>query len=148
MFVPKPCRAIPLSLESPRKDAMAGILLIDDSAIFRKTMRNLLASRFPSVPIEEAADAEEAYEKIDGGLPDLIFMDIRLPRKSGLLLAKEIKQQHAGVVIVMLSNYNSLESQEVALKSGASFFLSKGLATPSDIATLAQSILFPKAAGE
>lgn len=125
---------------------MSGILIIDDSAIFRKTMRNLLASRFSSVTIEEAADAKEACERIEGCLPDLIFVDIRLPDKSGLQFAKEIKQLHAGVVIVMLSNYNSLESQEVALKNGASFFLSKGSAKSSDIVTLAESILFPKTA--
>jgi DNA-binding NarL/FixJ family response regulator len=124
---------------------VSGVLLTDDCAIFRKTMRSLLASRFPSVRIEEAADAKEACGKIDDCLPDLIFMDIRLPDKSGLLLAREIKQLHPGMFIVMLSGYSSPEAQEVALKNGASFFLSKGSAKSSDIVEIAESILFPKA---
>jgi DNA-binding NarL/FixJ family response regulator len=132
-------------LGGSRKITVSGILLTDDCAIFRKTIRSLLASRLPSVPIEEASDAKEAWEKIDDCLPDLIFMDIRLPDKSGLLLAREIKQLHPDMVIVMLSGYSSPEAQEVALKNGASLFLSKGSAKSGDIVEIAESILFPKA---
>jgi CheY-like chemotaxis protein len=71
---------------------VSGVLLIDDSSIFRKTLKSLLASKFPSVPIEEAEDAREACGKIDERLPKLIFVDIRLPDKSGVLLARRLRK--------------------------------------------------------
>jgi DNA-binding NarL/FixJ family response regulator len=137
------CSEVSRFLQGSRKEIVSGILLIDDSAIFRKTVKSLLASSFPSVRIEEASDAGEASGKIDECLPKLIFMDIRLPDKSGLVLTKEIKGLHPDVTIVMLSGYDSQETQEVALNDGASLFLSKGSVTSNEIVEVAESILFP-----
>jgi DNA-binding NarL/FixJ family response regulator len=124
-----------------------GVLLIDDSSVFRKTVKSLLASNFPSVPIEEAENAKEACGKIDECLPKLIFLDIRLPDKSGLLLTEEIKKVYPDVTIVILSGYDAPETQEVAFKKGASLFLSKVSAKASDIVAAAESVLSPKGGG-
>ena len=74
------CSGVSRFLQRSRKVAVSGILLIDDSGIFRKTVKSLLASSFPSVRIEEASDAREACEKIEESLPKLIFMDIKIRR--------------------------------------------------------------------
>jgi DNA-binding NarL/FixJ family response regulator len=137
------CSEVSRFLQGSRKVMESDILLIDDSAIFRKTVKNLLASSLPSVSIEEASDAKEAFGKIDERLPRLIFMDIRLPDKSGLELTREIKDLHPSVTIVMLSGYDSQETQEVALAGGASLFLSKGSVTSKEIVEVAESVLFP-----
>jgi DNA-binding NarL/FixJ family response regulator len=137
------CSGVSRFLQRSRKVAVSGILLIDDSAIFRKTVKSVLASSLPSVSIEEASDAKEASGKIDECLPKLIFMDIRLPDKSGLELTREIKGLHPTVTIVMLSGYDSQETQEVALTGGASLFLSKGSVTSKEIVEVAESVLFP-----
>jgi len=56
---------------------MARILIVDDSATFRKSLKKILSNSFPSINIEEAADGKEALKKIEDFLPDLIFMDIK-----------------------------------------------------------------------
>ncbi|MGD2126130.1 MAG: response regulator, partial [Desulfobacteraceae bacterium] len=70
---------------------MFRIMMVEDDDNFRKTLRKLLSSRFPSTSFDEARDGKEALEKIDRLLPDLIFMDIKLPGENGLILTKKIK---------------------------------------------------------
>jgi len=91
--------------------------------------------------ISEAADGEEALEKIKAHLPDLIFMDIKLPGESGLELTKKIKADSPQMVIIILTSYDLPEYREAASKYGANYFLSKGSTTKENILTLVKSIL-------
>ncbi len=67
----------------------------------------------------------EAMSKIDLLPPDLIFMDIRLPDKNGLELARMIKARHPNAIIVILSNHDLTEYRETAYRNGASYYVSK-----------------------
>jgi CheY-like chemotaxis protein len=71
---------------------MMKTLIVEDSAGFRKTFKEALGKRFPVLTIEEAADGKEAMQRIETWLPDMVFMDIRLPGETGLELTKKIKQ--------------------------------------------------------
>ena len=57
-------------------------LIVEDNALFRQSLRDILYTKFPSMTIEEAVDGKEALQKIEELPPDLIFMDIRLPDKN------------------------------------------------------------------
>lgn len=59
--------------------------------------------QFTSMVIEEAAEGNKALRKVSTFLPDLIFMDIKLPGKSGLYLTKKIKKDHPEIIIVILT---------------------------------------------
>jgi DNA-binding NarL/FixJ family response regulator len=120
---------------------MFKLLIVEDHAEFRKAMRSLLSSSLPSVRIEEAAEGEEALRKVKQFRPNLIFMDIELPGKSGLVITKEAKELHPEIVVVILSNYDSPEYREAAHRRGADYFLSKEATGAGDILALIESIV-------
>ena len=120
---------------------MPNALIVEDSAIFRKLLKETLLSGFPFLEVSEAADAEEALLKINSLSPDLIFMDIKLPGESGLDLTKKVKSKHPNIIIVILTAYDVPEYREAAYQFKADHFLSKGSASRESILTLVDSIL-------
>ena len=104
---------------------MLRVLLVEDNQTFREVFRNNLAAHFSGLIIDEAANGEEALEKIRKDAPDLIFMDIRLPGKNGLQLTQEIKRSHPKMVIAFLTGYDIPEYREAAFKIGADQFFVK-----------------------
>jgi len=113
---------------------MLNVLLVEDSTLFRKTFKDALHRRFPSVLIEEAANAEEALEEVTRWLPDVLFADVRLPGKSGLELTKIIKKRYPEMIVVILTHHDLPEYREAADKAGADGFISKGSLDLSEVA--------------
>ena len=101
------------------------ILIVDDNGRFRQTLKGTLQVSFPMMAIDEAADGDEALQKVDAFLPDLIFMDIGLPGENGLELTKKIKATHPSVIILILTSYDMPEYREAAFQYGADSFLCK-----------------------
>ena len=122
-------------------DIMNRILIVEDNDTFRHTLRSLLHSRFPAMAFEEAQDGTDAMQKTNDFLPNLIFMDIKLPGKSGLELTKQIKDEFPSTVIILLTNYDLPEYRVAAYESGANYFLGKGSSTAEEILELVDSIL-------
>ena len=91
--------------------------------------------------VGEAKDGEEADQKIIDVPPDLIFMDIKLPGKSGLEITKKIRESKSDAIIIILTSHNLLEYREAATLCGANFFVSKGSTTAEEILNLVDSIL-------
>jgi len=116
-------------------------LLVEDNAAFRQTLFDILSAQFPSIVIEEAADGKEAFQKIGSVLPNLIFMDIKLPGENGLQLTQKIKAKHPQVIIIMLTSYDLPEYREAAYQYGANYFIVKGSSTNEEILALVRSIL-------
>jgi DNA-binding NarL/FixJ family response regulator len=119
-------------------------LLVEDNTAFRQSLKEILNTQFPSMIIEEAADADEAMQKVVTLLPHLIFMDIKLPGGNGLDLTKKIKKNYPGISIVILTSYDFLEYRQAASQYGADRFLSKGSVTRELIVGLVQSFLEKK----
>jgi DNA-binding NarL/FixJ family response regulator len=117
------------------------ILIVEDSTIFRTLLKETLQSRFPSVEILEAADGRDAMQKLAAHLPDVIFMDVKLPGESGLDLTAKIKAKHPNVIIIILTSYDTPEYREAAGKAQANYFLAKGSSSKESILTLVESIL-------
>jgi DNA-binding NarL/FixJ family response regulator len=117
------------------------VLIVEDSAFYRQLLKEALLSRFPSMELFEAADGEAALRKIETFLPELVFMDIKLPGESGLELIKKIKIQYPNMIIIILTAYDIPEYREAAVQAKANYFLSKGLASKENILTLVDSIL-------
>jgi DNA-binding NarL/FixJ family response regulator len=117
------------------------VLIVEDSTIFRTLLKETLQSRFPSMEILEAGDGEEAMKKISFHLPDLIFMDIKLPGENGLDLTTKIKANHPDVIVIVLTSYDTPEYREAAVKAKADHFLAKGSSTKESILRLVESVL-------
>jgi DNA-binding NarL/FixJ family response regulator len=117
------------------------ILIVEDNTIFRETMADFLSSNFPSAAIEEAGDGREALERIAVHPPDLIFMDIRLPRQNGLQLTARIKKTHPDIFVAILTSYDQPEYREEATRVGADHFLIKGFSANEDMIALVRQVL-------
>ncbi len=114
-----------IMVEKPLKTSMRRILIVEDNAFFLQFLKETMHLRFPSIDILEAANGEEAMQKIKTLSPDAIFMDLRLPGENGLELTKKIKAQYPDIVVVILTNYDLPEYREAAYQSRADHFLSK-----------------------
>lgn len=119
-------------------------MLVEDNSSFREVLKDILKSRFSSMSITEAADGEEALEKIDALPPDLIFMDIRLPGKNGLEVTGNIKTDHPEIVIIILTSHDLPEYREAATRYKADHSLSKSAITTDEIFKLVNAILLEK----
>lgn len=117
------------------------ILIVEDSNYYRELLKETLHSGFTKTEILEAVDGEEALQKIKTLLPQLVFMDIRLPGENGLEITRKIKTQYPDISVIILTGYDLPEYREAASKYGANYFLSKGSTTKEDILGLVQSIL-------
>ncbi len=117
------------------------ILTAEDNDIYRKLLKDILQKSFPEITIDEAADGEGALQKVNAVLPDLIFMDIRLPDENGLKLTKKIKTTHPNIRIVILTNYGTPEYREATSQFGADHFLLKDPFSLKELERLIKSYL-------
>jgi len=116
------------------------ILIVDDSALFRQSLKEVLHVRFPSIDIDEATDGEKAKQKIKTSPPDLIFMDINLPGENGLLLTQKIKGRYPNIIITLLSGWDLPEYREASIRCKADYLLFKGSVTQEEIFALVESV--------
>ena len=120
---------------------MQRVLVVEDSTIFRTLLKETLQSQFPSMEILEAVDGEEAMKEITARLPDLIFMDVKLPGENGLDLTAKIKAKYPDVIVIVLTSYDNPEYRDAAVKAKANHFLAKGSTSREGILTLVESAL-------
>jgi len=120
---------------------MCPILIVEDNPLLRGTIKGMLTTRFPSIMVEEASNAEEALSEFEKINPCLIFMDIRLPDRSGLEITRTIKETNPQIEIIILTSHDIPEYREAAFRSGASHFLAKGNVKIDDITSLVASAM-------
>jgi len=116
------------------------VMLVEDQEGFRRGLAELLRSRFPSMVLDEAANGSEAMEKLKNFLPQLIFMDIKLPGQNGLEITKRIKALHPDINVIILTSYDFPEYREAARECGADCFLSKGSSTADQIQDVVEEL--------
>ncbi len=119
---------------------MLRVLIVEDNRIFREAFKKGLLDYFPSMVIEEAANSDEALQKIKGGPPDLIFMDVRLPGVNGLQLTQRIKKDFPDINIAILTDYDLPEYRQAAVQCGADRFYVKNSFRWDELEALVQSI--------
>ncbi len=117
------------------------ILIVDDNDFFRQTLKTTLQESFPMIAIDEALDGDKALQKLNACLPNLIFMDIKLPKESGLELTKKIKGTHPNIAVVILTTYDIPEYREAASQYGADRFLAKDSLNRMGLEVLVKSYL-------
>lgn len=100
------------------------VLICDDSMFARKKLNMALAAMGVG-KIFEAADGAEAIEKYDECNPNVVFMDIIMPKVTGIDALKAIVAKHPDAKIVMASSVGTQGHLKDALKAGAADFLQK-----------------------
>lgn len=101
------------------------ILIVDDHALVRDGIIAMLKNEDDIHIIGEAVDGEEAVAKNNELNPDIIIMDIMMPKFNGLEAAKMIKAQHPGSKIIFLSMEVKEDFISEAIKAGASGYIPK-----------------------
>lgn len=100
------------------------VLICDDSVLVRKQMKNILSGQGIN-SIEEAVDGEQAVVKYAECMPDLVFMDIVMPKKTGVEALKDIKSLNPDAKVVMASSIGTQSNLKEAIENGAYDFIQK-----------------------
>ncbi len=101
------------------------ILLVDDHALFRQGLRQLLATTPDLVVIGEAGSASEAFELVPQLAPDVVLMDIAMPGLDGIAATAALRQRFPTLRVVMLTMYEPTTSGEAARAAGAIAYVVK-----------------------
>lgn len=100
------------------------ILIVDDSRTSKKILRNLLESQ-GFVVVSEAENGEEGFLKYKELKPDLVTMDITMPKMDGIESLTLIKKYDPNAKVVMITAAGQKEKMVEALKRGADEFITK-----------------------
>ncbi|MFN8597510.1 MAG: response regulator transcription factor [Anaerolineae bacterium] len=106
-------------------DETIRLLICDDHAIVREGLRTLIATEPGLTLVGEAADGVEAVTRARLLNPDVILMDMSMPRKDGLTAIHEIKESDPAARILVLTSFAEDDKVFPAIKSGASGYLLK-----------------------
>jgi len=102
------------------------ILIVDDHPVFREGIRKLIDDQDGLEVVGQANDGEEAIRMAMELKPDLVLMDIMMPKMNGIEVTKQIKADLPSTAILLLSGYSYDSYVLAALRAGAAGFLSKG----------------------
>ncbi|MBL8154537.1 MAG: response regulator transcription factor [Anaerolineae bacterium] len=101
------------------------VLVVDDHEVVRRGLSFALAAHEDLLLAGEAADGQEALEACAAAQPDVILMDIQMPRMNGIEAARLIRQQHPQVRIIALTTFSDEETVRDMLQAGCSGYLLK-----------------------
>ncbi|HSB64708.1 MAG TPA: response regulator transcription factor [Thermoanaerobaculia bacterium] len=101
------------------------VLLVEDQTLVREGLRSLLGFAKDLEVVGEAADGEEALEAVERVRPDVVLLDIRLPKKNGLEVLQELARKGTAPPTLILTTFDDDALLLQALKAGARGFLLK-----------------------
>jgi len=103
------------------------ILLVDDHPIVRQGLRTLLEGRPGWEVVGEASDGIEALDKVETLQPDIVVLDVTMPRMNGLEACRLIqkKKMGAGLEVLFVTQHDSPQMMREALDAGARGYVVK-----------------------
>jgi len=115
------------------------ILIVDDHTVVRHGLRLMLELKPGMQIVGEACDGIEALSQARSQKPDVILMDLEMPRVGGLQAISEIHPEFPGIRILVLTSFADSEKIVMAIKAGAAGYLLKD-STPSDLVRAIQDV--------
>jgi len=115
-----------ISLESPSKE-VATVMIAEDHPLVREALRTLVMSQKDLKVVGEAADGEEAVSLAVRLRPDIIVMDISMPKLNGLIATRRIKDQCPDINVLVLTVHSDSEHVMGIFDAGASGYLTKSV---------------------
>src|SRR5699024_2034543 len=106
---------------------MINIMLVDDYPMALEGMKEILTEAPNFTVIGEAMSGNEAVEKLDVLMPDVILMDINLPDMNGMEATRRIKNKYPHIKIIMVTVSDNIVDLFAAIKNGAQGYLLKNM---------------------
>ncbi len=113
-------------------------LVVDDEPIVCHSIRKILSKQ--SCAVDEAFDVDVAMQKMKLGRYDLVILDVRMPKRSGMEVLESIRRLYPEVPVIMVSGYASIERAVEATRLGAFDFIPKPF-TPAELSKVAEEAL-------
>jgi two-component system NarL family response regulator len=101
------------------------VMIVDDHALFRRGLQMVLEGEDDIEVVGEASDGHEAIEQAEKTTPDVVLMDVRMPKRSGIEATRAIKDVLPSTKILMLTISDEEADLYEAIKAGASGYLLK-----------------------
>jgi DNA-binding NarL/FixJ family response regulator len=111
--------------EEPQVTDAIRVMICDDHALFRRGLIMVLESEEGMSVVGEAEDGEEAIRKAEELAPDVVLMDVRMPRVSGIEATRAIAEVNPSAKILMLTVSDEEDDLYDAIKAGATGYLLK-----------------------
>ncbi len=99
------------------------VLVVEDDQELRKTVSEVLDRN--GFEINQAVDGMDALEKIEQKRPDLVMIDVNMPRMNGLDCLSKIKELDPSIIVIVMTAYSTIEDAVRAIKEGAYNYLAK-----------------------
>jgi len=103
------------------------VLIADDHALFRRGLEMVLKEQPGIELVGQASDGAEAVRMAGEALPDVVLMDIRMPKLTGIEAARRVKEVAPSAKIVMLTVSDAEEDRFAAIRAGACGYLLKDI---------------------
>jgi DNA-binding NarL/FixJ family response regulator len=129
------------------------VLVVDDHALFRRGLQMVLEQEEDIEVVGEAGDGAEAVERAADAMPDIVLMDVRMPKRGGIDACTAIKDAVPSAKIIMLTISDEEADLYDAIKAGASGYLLKEISIEEVAAAIravneGQSLISPSMASK
>jgi PAS domain S-box-containing protein len=127
----------PMRQSDPLEDKLRiRVLLVDDHALVRNGLSSVLRYHTELQVVGEAADGQEAVAMAAALKPDVVVMDVNMPRMDGVEASRRIKRELPGTVVIGLSMHDGGQHESAMRESGAAAYLTKDSAADRLIETI------------
>jgi NarL family two-component system response regulator LiaR len=116
------------------------VLLVDDHAVVRSGLGAVLAASDDMTLVGEAGDGEQAIELCERFQPDVILMDLLMPKMDGVAATEVIHKRWPQIHIIALTSFKEKEYVEGALKAGAMSYLLKNVSAEELLAAIRRTV--------
>lgn len=126
---------------------MARIIIVDDSAIMRQGLKIILEQAGHTV-VAEAADGLQAIQEYRIHQPDLVTMDVTMPKLDGINTVRNIITEFPQAGIIMVSGFNDRNTVIEALKTGAKHYIIKPISKEKLLAVINEVLCRQQGSGD
>lgn len=115
------------------------VLIVDDNSIMRMLLRTLLRGE-EYVVVGEASNGEQALEFAERLLPDIVCLDIEMPKIGGLEVLPQIRQRVPTALVLMVTSHTDRETVQAAIDKGAAGYILKPFSAGRVLEAIAAAI--------